>query len=288
MKPLPASSYLLEYGISDGDQDLLKKLGERDLFTTTALSQRWPGKEWYLLDPLRLDVDITSISSKSLREICIRPCLEVIITNPQETLAILERYEVPNSLILRLRDRMIEQAMTLEPSVDLLRLLGRVLQENAKVDLGLFKLMTAKDLSVVSSDLGNKLKVLSLLNRPDFTESDLQIVLRICAEGGSQAYKSREKYPNLKTIILVEMPGIFTNFITILLRNYEVHYTALLRCPFDSYVKELGLINAVPQFLLFGGILKDYKNFCNDIPILPSKMVNGLLNFLKWRSKNPL
>lgn len=93
---------------------------------------------------------------------------------------LLSEVELLTDFLRKLKGKLYEQANALKPCRHVLDLLCRALEDDTDVDLSLFKGLSAEDMSLVVSRLGehSEMRTLCMSNRPDLTGEDLRAVLR--------------------------------------------------------------------------------------------------------------
>ncbi|KAL8989625.1 MAG: hypothetical protein Q9169_008320 [Polycauliona sp. 2 TL-2023] len=189
--PLSAQTYLAAYYVlddTDGEAGLLplvESFEGRSLIKKGALAETWPDEAWGEVDLEALpNVEELSITDKpkSLRDQAMDRFLGGLLNSSEQHIPILmAEADHLRDLIPNLRQRLYDQASSLEASATNITLLHKALDGLTLVDLRPFELWGAKDLSTLVARLRKGhggMEMLNLSNMPDLTESDLEMISR--------------------------------------------------------------------------------------------------------------
>ena len=339
MTPLSARTYLEAYYELDKPEhkaDLLPLVGkfeQRDVISTAVLKATWPRGEWQG-DEVAQEDDSPPEElerTKTLRDRSMETVLGGLLSecrgnsqeNPQDHSELLAEMELMTDFVPKLRKRLYEEAADLTASDVVLSLLKKSLEQEIEVDLAPFQHFPADHLAALVATLrcGN-MRVLSLSNLPNLTETDLSLIL-----GNNSGIKGTDQ---LGAIVLMETPTISAEFVSKNLDLYEVYHSELFRRPFtleqsrrtsyeDPHVSTLPFANPnlISQIVWIGvtemqttdskfrlanggmdwsGLkysekaanhfshhsVPKYQNFLVDLPFTPGKTIHGLQRLLQY------
>ncbi|KAI4220121.1 MAG: hypothetical protein L6R40_008694 [Gallowayella cf. fulva] len=331
MAPLSGQTYLKAYyDLDDPEhgprmQPSLDRLNKHPLIPTSTLGDLWPDADWEepetdaaLLEPSDTRDDHASLTAKlgtlSLRQSSTDQILQSLDSPSDENLDLLAQLDqLPGVLSNKLKQRLYEQAKTLEASPYVVAVLKKALEKDVDVDLSPFRTLSAHNLSTIVAHLREHGAMVGLIlsDRPDLTEVDLDLIL-----GPVQP---------CKRLYLLENPQISTQYLTARLGNYELFHSDLFRralvedddnrykdCP-DRQQFDFSATNDLAQVIWVGipekmiikadhidmsqveevesqhgyesGYVRGFKfrrYLTNDIPISAGKAVKGLLRLLQW------
>ncbi|KAL8667145.1 MAG: hypothetical protein Q9168_007331 [Polycauliona sp. 1 TL-2023] len=235
--PLSARTYLEAYYELDATDDeagllplllpLVESFHGRSLITKGALAETWPRRRWGRIDlDTLLDRENSSVSDrpKSLRDQAMGRFLDVLLeSSEQDVRDLMAQAAHLQDFLPSLRQRLHCQASFLEPSASNISLLHTALEGINTVDLSPFTSWSAEHLSTLVARLSNGhhgMQVLNLSNRPNLTESELELILDVGHDHAT---------PSVTTVIILETPEISLKFLTKFLGNHNVYHSELFR-----------------------------------------------------------
>ena len=268
MTPLSAQVYLEAYHDIEteerfGLKPLLSSFKPYTLISASALKGAWPQGEW--LDPKSSETDSTidtgpqgqdeagnkgtarvnnSRSMVTLRDRSMDTLLDTLLIQREEDTNVLADAELLPDFIPRLRQKLYEQAVTLEPSVYNLALLRKSLEKDTVLDLSPFQNFKAQDLVHILAQFRGTSRTLNLSNKSDLGESDLQTILNAGGKG-------------LRALVVLECPKISLDFVKLHLGGLDVYHSGLFRRALgtdasDHSLMEFPSLETITQIVLIG------------------------------------
>ncbi len=239
MTPLPASSYVLDYGdeVSERDQEtfdeILASIDSWELVSAHNLHETWPRDNWNGVEVQgHSDEDIDESKEgnakssgnqiKSLRASAMDTLLQTSLAQPDSDTALLSEAELLHDYLLELRKKLYEKADNLDSTPRNIQLLAQAFEGVSDFSLGVFRKFGSQDLLALISDLqrNKKMRTLNLSNSSTIDEVGLRNILQIT--------------PELRTLYLMNTPSISIWSVLSLLRENnltiaELYHTDLFR-----------------------------------------------------------
>lgn len=279
LEPLPARTYWGIYDDrlrrNEPDQrfPLLRRYQGRSLVTVGALNETWPHRKWHehssvIGDEQQNDTEspkhagsgsaaipnprlssgkqLTEPSKnplpgriKSLRDQSMDNLLEFLLRSAHDNSGLVAEAEIFPDFLAKLRRRLYDNAAKLQPTSPVMKLLYKVLKEQAEVDISVFKNFAASDLAILVAKLRRgRIRVLNLSNMPELTEPDLHQILDIhqlpSAMAEQNSALATSSISDLRAIVLLETPKISIEFLLEHMGHYDVYHSALFRRPMEQ------------------------------------------------------
>ena len=342
MTPLSARTYLeAYYGLSGLEHEDLLSVVESfqgwDLIPASVLEDAWPEQGWEeattdaqdgegeVPDLKLLKLEDAPKTLDTLRGLTMDAVLQALLDSPEADSSLMDEAGALTDFLPRLKDKLYEQAPTMEWSPYHLDLLFQALENEDVVDLSPLTNVPAEKLATVVEKLSRngKMKILNLSNRPDISLQDLRQIIGPVTD--------------LRVLCLLEMPQIPPQSLYEYLLDYEIHHSDLLRLAlrtsgsglkdFSSHLEELSTklrpAGVVSQMIWVGlgrrGIFepRNYlpngriawesmafssetnrwfdgettmkkRNLNLSVPLPPYKLIPGVLRLLQWAGSGNL
>ncbi|KAL8866778.1 MAG: hypothetical protein Q9174_006089 [Haloplaca sp. 1 TL-2023] len=204
---------------------LVQSFEGKPLITLAALAETWPAGDWGT-DIDVLESESTTVSGfsvldtaekpKSLRHQSLDRVLDLLLgsSDEKDVQDLMTEAVHLYDFIATLRQRMYSQAPVLQASAANVYLLREALEGETIVHFNEFKHWNAESLAKVVKGI-ESVKALNLSNMPDFTESELEIILNSA--------------PSVEALVILEMPQISIEFVANHLGSYDVYHSELFR-----------------------------------------------------------